>query len=165
MRSPCYSWFCMKSHGPTIFLTIYSMESQQQSMVRNHKPPSPSPIQETLPQTIGSFWNHPHTISTHRLKLPCTWKIHNIFHASLLSPYFSTEAYEPSFFELPPNVMNNKEKYEVKAILSHKGPKSRQKYLTSWKGYSAAENTWEPESNLCHSALILSAYKQCHNLW
>ena len=78
---------------------------------------------------------------TYYLKLPCTWKIHDVFHASLLSPYRSTEAYGPSFFEPPPNIIDNKEEYEVEAILSHKGPKSHQKYLTSWKGYSIVENT------------------------
>ena len=101
---------------------------------------------------------------TYQLKLPHTWKIHDIFHASLLLPYCPMEAHGPSFLEPPPNIIDNEEEYEVKTILSHKGPKSRQKYLTSWKGYSAVENTWEPKSNLCHSALILLAYKQHHNL-
>ena len=101
---------------------------------------------------------------TYQLKLPCTWKIHDVFHASLLLPYRSTEAYGSPFLEPPPDVIDNEEEYEVKTILSHKGPKSHQKYLTSWKGYSAAENTWEPESNLHHSALILSAYKRHHGL-
>ena len=101
---------------------------------------------------------------TYQLKLLRTWKIHNVFHASLLSPYRSTEAHGPSFLEPPPDVIDNKEEYKVKAILSHKGPKSHQKNLTSWKGYSTAENTWEPKSNLRHSASILSSYKQQHNL-
>ena len=61
---------------------------------------------------------------TYQLKLLHTWKIHNIFHASLLSPYCSTEAHGPSFLEPPPDVIDNKEEYEVEAILSHKGPKS-----------------------------------------
>ena len=101
---------------------------------------------------------------TYQLKLPHTWKIHDVFHASLLSPYHSTEAHGPSFLESPPDVIDNEEEYEVKAILSHKGPKSCRKYLTSWKGYSTAENTWEPKSNLRHSASILSSYKRQHNL-
>ena len=100
----------------------------------------------------------------YQLKLPRTWKIHNVFHTSLLSPYHSTEAHGPSFLEPPPNVLDNKEEYEVEAILSHNRPKSRRKYLTSWKGYSTAENTWEPESNLRHSTSILSSYKWQHNL-
>ena len=100
----------------------------------------------------------------YQLKLLHTWKIHDVFHASLLSPYRSMEAYGSPFLEPPPDVIDNKEEYEVETILSHKGPKSRRKYLTSWKGYSTVENTWEPESNLRHSTLILSAYKRRHGL-
>ena len=62
---------------------------------------------------------------TYQLKLPHTWKIHDVFHASLLSPYRSMEAYGSPFLEPPPDVIDNEGEYEVKAILSHKGPKSR----------------------------------------
>jgi hypothetical protein len=31
---------------------------------------------------------------TYRLKLPTTWKIHNVFHAVLLKPYIKTEVHE-----------------------------------------------------------------------
>jgi hypothetical protein len=30
---------------------------------------------------------------TYRLKLPTTWKIHNVFHAVLLKPYVETEVH------------------------------------------------------------------------
>ena len=62
---------------------------------------------------------------TYQLKLPHTWKIHDVFHTSLLSPYRSTEAHGPPFLEPPPDVIDNEEEYEVEAILSHKGSKSR----------------------------------------
>ena len=74
------------------------------------------------------------------------------------------ETHGPAFANPPPDVINNEEEYEVEAILSHKGPKARQLYLTTWKGYSSAENTWEPESNLRHAPTILSTYKRQHHL-
>ena len=101
----------------------------------------------------------------YKLQLPSTWKIHNVFHALLLSPYRSTESYGPLFSSLPPDVIDNEEEYEVEAILSHKGPTTRRLYLTAWKGYSSSENTWEPESNLRHSPTLLKCYKQEHGLW
>ena len=87
-----------------------------------------------------------------------------MFHASLLSPYRSTESYGPSFTSPPPDIIDNEEEYEVEAILSHKGPATRQLYLTAWKGYPSSENTWEPESNLHHSPMLLKRYKQEHKL-
>ena len=96
---------------------------------------------------------------TYQLQLPGTWKIHDVFHASLLSSYHSTETHGPSFLNPPPDVIDNEEEYKVEAILFHKGLKAHRLYLTAWKGYSSAENTWEPKSNLRHSATILSRYK------
>ena len=101
---------------------------------------------------------------TYRLRLPSTWKIHDVFHASLLSPYCSTESYGPSFSSPPPDIIDYKEEYEVEAILSHKGPTAHRLYLTTWKGYPSSENTWEPESNLHHSPTLLKRYKLEHRL-
>ena len=76
--------------------------------------------------------------------LPATWKIHNVFHASLLFPYKETEMHGPNFLKPPPNLIGT----EVKWIVSHQGTSGLCKYLTAWKGYPSSENTWEPESNL-----------------
>jgi hypothetical protein len=34
---------------------------------------------------------------TYRLQLPPAWKIHDIFHTSLLTPYTETDIHSPSF--------------------------------------------------------------------
>jgi hypothetical protein len=34
---------------------------------------------------------------TYQLKLPTTWKIHNVFHAVLLKPYIETEVHGKNF--------------------------------------------------------------------
>ena len=101
---------------------------------------------------------------TYKLRLPSTWRIHDVFHASLLSSYRSTEPYSPIFSSLPPDVIDNEEEYEIEAILSHKGPNSQGVYLTTWKGYPSLENTWEPKVNLCYSPILLNTYKLEHNL-
>ena len=118
------------------------------------------PFRKLAPKQHGPF-EISHVLSplTYQLRLPSTWKIHDVFHASFLSSYHSIETHGPSFLNPPSNIINNEEEYKVKAILSHKGPKAHRLYLTAWKGYSSAENTWEPESNLRHSASILSRYK------
>ena len=101
---------------------------------------------------------------TYQLCLPSTWKIHDVFHASLLSPYKETETHGPNFSKPPPDLIEAKEEYEVEQIVSHRGPLGRRKYLTLWKGYPLSENTWEPESNLRHAPEILGDYKRMHSL-
>ena len=100
----------------------------------------------------------------YRLKLLSTWKIHDVFHAGLLSPFKQTDVHSPSFSVPPPTMIGSEEEYEVEAIVSHKGSPGRRKYLTAWKGYPASENTWEPESNLRHAPQILGNYKRTHLL-
>ena len=100
----------------------------------------------------------------YRLKLPTTRKIHDVFHAGLLSPFKQTDVHGPSFSAPPPTLIGSEEEYEVEAIISHKGSPGRRKYLTAWKGYPASENTWEPEGNLCHAPQMLGNYKRTHSL-
>jgi hypothetical protein len=52
-----------------------------------------------------------------KLKLPATWKIHDIFHTSLLSPYKETEDHGPNFKEPPPDLIDGEYKYEVEQVL------------------------------------------------
>ena len=101
---------------------------------------------------------------TYHLRLPSTWKIHDVFHTSLLSSYKETKAHGPNFSKPPPDLIGTEEEYEVEQIISHCGTTGRRRYLTAWKGYSLSENTWEPESNLQHALEILGAYKQTHQL-
>ena len=55
------------------------------------------------------------------LKLPSTWKIHDVFHTGLLSPFKQTDTHGPSFSIPPPTLIGSEEEYEVEAIVSHKG--------------------------------------------
>lgn len=101
---------------------------------------------------------------TYRLKLPKHWKIHDVFHASLLVPYRETEAHGPNFLAPPPELVEGEEEFEVEAILAHRKVGGHLKYLVKWKGYPTSENTLEPESNLTHSKEILAAYKKRRKL-
>jgi hypothetical protein len=96
---------------------------------------------------------------TFRLRLPPTWKIHDVFHASLLTSYKETMEHGPNYSNPPGDLIGGEEEFELDRILSHRGTRGRRQYLVSWKGYFAAENTWEPEGNLKHVQTILRAYK------
>jgi hypothetical protein len=53
-----------------------------------------------------------------RLALPGHWAIHNVFHASLLTPYRETSEHGANFFELPPEMIEGEEEYEVECIVN-----------------------------------------------
>jgi hypothetical protein len=53
----------------------------------------------------------------YKLLLPSHWKIYNVFHASLLTPYHETYQYGPNFLELPPNIIEGEPEWEVERIL------------------------------------------------
>jgi hypothetical protein len=97
-----------------------------------------------------------------RLRLPPTWKIHDVFHASLLLSYREMAEHGPNYSNTSGDLISGEEEFELDQILSHRGAQGRRQYLVSWKGYSAAENTWEPKGNLKHAQTILRAYKLCY---
>ena len=121
----------------------------------------PYPSRKLAPKQHGPF-EIAQVLSSlvYRLCLPPTWKIHDVFHATLLSPYRQTEAHGPSFSRPPPDVIDSEEEYEVDHIVSHKGSPGRRQYLTAWKGYPSSENTWEPKVNLRHAPTILQVIKR-----
>jgi len=57
---------------------------------------------------------------TYRLELLEQWKIHNMFHASLLSPYVETKTYRENFPQPPPDIIDEKEEWKVESILKHR---------------------------------------------
>ena len=53
----------------------------------------------------------------YRLKLPDQWRIHPVFHASLLTPYHENETHGPNFIRPPPDIVEGEEEYEVETII------------------------------------------------
>jgi hypothetical protein len=49
----------------------------------------------------------------YQLELPLQWKIHDIFHASLLTPYKEMEQHGKNFIEPSPDIIEGKPKWEV----------------------------------------------------
>ena len=100
----------------------------------------------------------------YRLALPTQWRIHNVFHASLLSPFKETDEHGTAFSEPPPDIINDEEEWEVEAIIAHRRRGRGYQYLTHFKGYPSSEDCWLPERNFENAQEILNAYKQRHNL-
>ena len=83
-----------------------------------------------------------------------------MFHASLLTPYHENEIHGPNFPAPPPDLINNKEEYEIEWILKHRGPPKNRSYLIRWKGYTAEEDAWLKEAELGNAMEFLYAYKK-----
>ena len=67
----------------------------------------------------------------YKLQLSPTWKIHDIFYASLLSSYRETLEHELNFSNLLPDLIRGEEEYKIDKILSHHGTQGQRQYLVS----------------------------------
>ena len=81
------------------------------------------PSRKLAPKCQGPFEiSQVLSLIVYHLQLPPTWKVHDVFHASLLSPFKQTDTHGPNFSTLPPDMIGSEEEYEVETIISHKGP-------------------------------------------
>ena len=97
---------------------------------------------------------HPVRKQTYKLKLPKKWRIHDVFHVSLLEQdtTWKERVDEENVEEL--DAGDNSGEYEVEAIRDstvyarelESGHLPGFYYMVSWKRYSEEENTWEPAS-------------------
>ena len=87
----------------------------------------------------------------YKLELPPSMRIHNVFHVSLLHKYKQG----PGMLTPPPvQIVDGELEYTVDAITAHKlvkvgsakkgNQRTRVMFLTAWKGYDRAHDSWEP---------------------
>ena len=95
----------------------------------------------------------------YKLELPENWKIHSVFHVSLLKPYVRKEGENP-LNDNPPELINNVEEWSVEAILDEKGAKGKRYYLVKWEGYSDNFNSWEPSEHLKNAPDLVQSFKE-----
>ena len=96
----------------------------------------------------------------YQIELPPHWKIHDVFHASLLTPYKETEQHGPNFIELPPDIIEGKPEWEVETILKSQcfGHNKKLQYFVRWKEYSPLHDSWVDESKMHAPDLIKEFY-------
>src|SRR6266478_4295376 len=95
----------------------------------------------------------------YQLALPANWRIHDVFRASLLNPYYETNAHGPNFTRPPPDLIEGEEEYEVERIVAHRkfGRSKCLQYLVKWKGYPESDNSWEPADQV-HAPDLVKRY-------
>ena len=98
----------------------------------------------------------------YRLKLPDSWKIHDVFHISLLKRW-RTAVYRQEEYHTQVELEESDEpRYEVEKILRWRKAKGtgRREYLTLWTGYPLEEATWEPEESFDDKEALLQSLQE-----
>jgi len=116
---------------------------------------------KVLPRFVGPFEVTKVVNSVaYKVKLPDKYKIHDVFHVSLLKPYLESQYTRGHTMPPPVEWDNDTPIYEVEKILLHRdsriGPnRTKRQFLIKWKGYPHEHNTWQTESDLvnCDGAL------------
>ena len=98
--------------------------------------------------------------TSYQLKLPPQWKIHNVFHATLLTPYKETALNGNQNQEPAPELINGQPEWEVEQILRVRRHWHQVQYLIRWKGFWEAHDSWEPAANVHANELIQEFYKR-----
>ena len=98
---------------------------------------------------------------TYQLELPPQWKIHDVFHTDLLTPYREMEFHGPNFTKPPPDLIDGEEEYEIEEVLQSRrhGRGRKVQYLVKWKGYPDSENQWVDWDDL-HADEALADFKR-----
>ena len=117
-----------------------------------------------------------HGDQAYKLDLPKRWRIHDVFHVSLLEPSKerergSTQPAEPSYEAEDIDIEEDgDDEYTVESILdskvfdADKAPNQPQGndyglfYLVKWEDYEESESTWEPASHVKHLRGTLRAF-------
>ena len=98
----------------------------------------------------------------YELDLPPSMKIHPLFYVGLLQPAPLTNIPGRQFPQPPPVLIQEQEEYEVESILDSRIYRGNLQYLIKWKGYSHADNTWEPSVNVANSPDLVTRFHQQH---
>jgi hypothetical protein len=107
-----------------------------------------------------------HTSPTNsRLQLPPSWRIHPVFHNSLLTPYKETREHGPNFTRPPPDITEGEtDHYEVETVLQSRPTRNRRgiQYLVKWSGYPDSENSWVSASGMKHAKELIRQFHRRH---
>jgi len=92
-----------------------------------------------------------------KLKLPASFKIHNVINVSHIHLYHPPVAGQ-SIILFEPVTVEGTPEYEVEEIMDSQLNHNKLKFLVKWSGYTNNYNTWEPEANCANSCDIIKEF-------
>jgi len=106
----------------------------------------------------------------YKLEISDRWKIHPVFHVSLLEPYRTSTRPAREQPPMTPEDIDGDLEWEVETIVKSEiisyeqrvrgGTRSCEElcYFVKWKGCSEDENTWEPWEHLQHAKELVEEF-------
>lgn len=112
-------------------------------------------------------------LQAYRLKLPATFKCHNVFHVNLLTAHRvaqrvdrSKETAEPPAARMIKNKAYGDEapEFDVEKIVNSRlyGRWRKLQYKVRWKGYTEDEDTWQWPEDLANSSKVVAEFHKTH---
>ena len=98
---------------------------------------------------------------SYRLALPDKWKIYPVFHVSLLEPFVS-DGRHPDEAKPPPDLIEDKEEWELEAILDSRITWNTLQYRVKWKGWPDFYDEWLPAKELGNARELMVEF-HCDN--
>jgi hypothetical protein len=120
-------------------------------------PDANQPSRKLLPRWVGPF-PIARKVSpvAFKLKLPDHYRIHPVFHVSLLKAYEKGEGK----IEVPPaEWISGRQYYEVELILDSRVRRKKREYLVKWKGFPFYDSTWEPSEHLHLASVAVKEFE------
>ncbi len=94
-----------------------------------------------------------------KLELPNDWKIHPVFHVSLLEPHHESGIPGRHVDPPPPVIVDpGCEEWEVQEVLDSRRRRNKLQYLVSWVGYGPEENSWISRDALKNAPVLLREF-------
>jgi hypothetical protein len=138
------------SVGDQVLLSTKNMNLKHAGKSRKLLPRWVGPFK--IVQKVGNL--------AYKLEMSPGWRIHPVFHVSLLELYKSNERVQPP---PPPIELEGHLEYEVESILDHRftsKKRDRVSYLLKWKGYDQSHNSWEPETHVANCPDLVGEFWQ-----
>ncbi len=97
---------------------------------------------------------------SYKLLIPAGIKIHPVIHVSQLKRYVSTSKYTSKPAQLPPEIVEGHQEFEVEKIFDKRIRYKRAEYLVKWVGYGEEDNSWLPHWKLDNSGELIREFEK-----
>lgn len=111
------------------------------------------------PRMMGPFRiDEPIGTQAYRVHLPSNYRIHNVFHVSLLEPYHRRDGAQEIL--PPPDLIEGEEEWEVEEILAKRMRQGSSWYKVRWKDWSSEYDQWIPKDSAEHAQDLVKAFEE-----